>query len=577
MHALRRAGRRASTLPKPSSGIHRVPPSTNPIAASQSVQTTCIRPYSSETTDSTSDRGTPIRKLGTVGKIEEYYQLHKSKGMTANEVARDEILNEINREKVNPEGGLPPLRFTDIKTGMKYHAGRSLVTGEEAKALYGEFQAHTAIVKPGPTDLPGNPTQVHILYRNPTSPPERILESIRRLCFNPSYIVTKEFGPHAVKSTDLINVELGYCSHYLPHELKPMVLVHKNWKISKGGRSLEKIFRFDNRTSARDFANGLQRLIKIKVTKTQLVEHHPSFGIYGRRVLVRWGTEQPHEAISSWDIACAKQTDRWAGACNVKDLLPEILEWTFETKFVDRTEQTQLQAPQSDPETNASDNLMDIIEGLMATTKSLMQAAEEPSTVQATLSMASEALSKTIEKISKERVENKEMEAAREEEVLRWLNSEEGASKQEPPKETVDVPQEVIGDLAPEAGVEGPGAVDAEATHADAVDAVVDVETEYLPSETTESQTTEADAVEAETETVQAEVAEAVKTEVTDAPEAVQTEVVETTQAEVTEAAHPETAEAVQTEAPTTEAEGESQSRDTAADGQPPNDEKTSQ
>ncbi|EGX52275.1 hypothetical protein AOL_s00043g64 [Orbilia oligospora ATCC 24927] len=539
MHALRCAGRHASTIPKPSSGIRRVPPSINLITANQSAQTACRRPYSSKTNDASSERGTPIRELGTVGKIEEYYQLQRVKGMTPNEAARDEAINEINREKVNPEGGIPSLRFTDIKTGTKYHAGRSLVTGEEAKELYNEFKAHTAIVKPGPTDLPGKPTQVHILYREPTSPPERILESIRRLCFNPSYIVTKEFGPHAIKSTDLINVELGYCSHYLPHEMKPMVLVHKNWTISKGGRSLEKIFRFDNRTSARDFANGLQRLIKIKVTKTMLVEHHPAFGIYGRRVFVRWGTEQPHEAISSWDIACAKQTDRWAGACNVKDLLPEILDWTFDTKFVDKSnpEQThQTQTQQSDPETNASDNLMDIIEGLMATTKSLMQAAEEPSTVQSTLSMASEALSKTIEKISKEKEENKESAAAKEAEVLRWLNSEEGTPKQESPKETVGVPQEVIGDLAPAAEVEGSEIVNAEATKAETVDVVVDVQTEYLPSETTEPQTAEATTVKLETEAVPAEVTEA-----------------------------------VQAEATKTEAE------DAPTDGQPPNNEKTSQ
>ncbi|KAF3199937.1 hypothetical protein TWF106_002867 [Orbilia oligospora] len=545
MHALRCAGRHASTIPKPSSGIRRIPPSINLITANQSAPTTCRRPYSSKTNEASSERGTPIRELGTVGKIEEYYQLHKVKGMTANEAARDEAISEINRDKVKPEGGLPSLRFTDIKTGTKYHAGRSLVTGEEAKELYNEFKAHSAIVKPGPTDLPGKPTQVHILYREPTSPPERILESIRRLCFNPSYIVTKEFGPHAIKSTDLINVELGYCSHYLPHELKPMVLVHKNWTISKGGRSLEKIFRFDNRTSARDFANGLQRLIKIKVTKTMLVEHHPAFGIYGRRVFVRWGTEQPHEAISSWDIACAKQTDRWAGACNVKDLLPEILDWTFETKFVDKSNPEQIrqtqQPLQSDPETNASDNLMDIIEGLMATTKSLMQAAEEPSTVQSTLSMASEALSKTIEKISKEKEENKELAAAKEAEVLQWLNSEEGTPKQESPKETVTVPQEVIENLARTAEVEGSEIVNTEATKAETVDVVVDVQTEYLPSETTEPQTAETTAVKVETEAVQAEVTEA-----------------------------------VQAEATTTEVEGGDRSRDAPDNVQAPNNEKAS-
>lgn len=486
-------------------------PSINPIAAGQSVQTTCRRPYSSETTDSTSDRGTPIRKLSQVGKIEEYYRLPPDKEMTPSDVVRNEVISEINRDRVNPDGGAPPLRFTDIKTGMKYHAGRSLATGDDAKELYNEFKAYTGIVKPGPTDLPGKPTQVHILYREPTSPPERVLESIRRLCFNPSYIVTKEFGPHAVKSTDLINVELGYSSHYLPHELKPMVMVHKNWKISRGGRSLEKIFRFDNRNSARDFAHGLQRLIKIKVTKTLLVEHHPSFGVYGRRVLVRWGTEQPHEAISSWDIACAKQTDRWAASCNVKDVLPEILDWTFETKFVDRsvTEQNPPTQPQSDPETNASHNLMDIIESLMATTKSLMQSAEEPSTIQATLSMASEALSKTIEKIAKEKEENKSLESAREAEVLRWLNSEEGAHK----PETVDVPQEIIEGLARVTEAGDSGAVNAEATQAEAADAVVDVETEYLPSE---SQTVETTVAKAETEAVQTEVTEAVQAEVTE-------------------------------------------------------------
>ncbi|KAK6347793.1 hypothetical protein TWF718_005618 [Orbilia javanica] len=468
MHALRCAGRRASTLPKPSSGIHRVSRPINLIPAGQSVQTICRRPYSSETADKTSNRGTPIRKFGKLGQIEEHYKVRLGKDLSPSQTARNEVLIETSREKVNLDGP-PTLRFTDIRTGMKYFAGRTLVSGEEAKELYKEFRAHTGIVKPGPTDLPGKPTQVHILYRDPKSPPERVLESIRRLCFNPCYIVTREFGPHAVKSTDLINVELGYASHYLPHELKPMVLVHKNWKISKGGRSLEKIFRFDNRTTAKEFANGLQRLIKIKVTKNTLLEHHPVFGVYGRRVFVRWGTEQPHEAISSWDIACAKQTDRWAGACNVKDLLPEILDWTFETKFVDKGVTTGASSlPLSDPETNASENLMDIIEGLMATTKSLMQSAEEPSTIQATLSMASESLSKTIEKIAREKVDNQALEAAREDEVLRWLDSDEKAPK----PETVGVPREVTDDLA--------STVDAE-------DVIVDVETEYLPSETSEA------------------------------------------------------------------------------------------
>ncbi|KAK6501125.1 hypothetical protein TWF481_008973 [Arthrobotrys musiformis] len=489
MHAFRCVGRRTNILPKPSSGIHRAVPSISLITADQSVRTTCRRPYSSESSNPPSDRGTPIRELSKVGQIESFFNIGPNKNMSHSDAARDEIVSEINRDRVPPEGGAPGLRFTDIRTGIKYHAGRSLVSGEDSKALYDQFKAHTGIVKPGPTDLPGKPTEVHILYREPRSPPERVIDSIRRLCFNPSYIVTKDFGPHAVKSTDLINVELGYASHYLPHELKPMVMVHKNWRISKGGRSLEKIFRFDNRVTAKDFAHGLQRLIKIKVSKTLLVEHHPAFGIYGRRVFVRWGTEQPHEAISSWDIACAKQTDRWAASCNVKDLLPEILDWTFETKFVDRGAVEQKPAtPQLDPETNASDNLMDIIENLMATTKSLMQAAEEPSTVQATLSMASDSLSRAIEKIAKEKEETKVREAAKEAEVLKWLEDGEGTASPQSQGETVGVPEEVVEQLASETEGEVVESAASEATQSEESDAVVDVETEYLPSETTETE-----------------------------------------------------------------------------------------
>ncbi|KAK6532263.1 hypothetical protein TWF281_006455 [Arthrobotrys megalospora] len=461
MHAFRCARRCASALPKPSSGIHRGIPSTNLAAAGQSLQSICRRPYSSDPTEGSksvsnngtlvreigSNSGTPVREIGSVGKIEEWYGLRRDKDMTPSDQNMTDKVTEFNRERLKGATGPPKLRFTDIKTGMKYHAGRSLVTGEEAKELYAGFKPYVGIVKPGPTDLPGAPTQVHILYRETTSPPERIIESIRRLCYNPSYIVTKEFGPHTVKSTDLLNVELGYSSHFLPNELKPMVMVHKAWRIAKGGRAIEKIFRFDNRDSAREFANGLQRLIKIKITKTSLVEHHPSFGIYGRRVFVRWGTEQPEAAISSWDIACAKQTDRWAGSCNVKDLLPEILDWKFETKFVDRSFQEPKSKsepkPNPDPVTDASDNLMNIIEGLMSTTKNLMQAAEEPSTVQNALEEASAALSETIERIKKETEENKVLQEAREVEVLKWLDSEDGDGEAETQVEAEGVKEAV--------------------------------------------------------------------------------------------------------------------------------------
>ncbi|EWC44762.1 hypothetical protein DRE_06540 [Drechslerella stenobrocha 248] len=206
---------------------------------------------------------------------------------------------------------------------------REVMSPEEARKVYQEFKSHKAVITPGPTDPPGyEPREVNILWRR-TSPPERLATSISRLCYNPCYRVAKVPGPDCVNSADLVTVELGYASPALPLEPRPMHRLWKEWKISEGGAAIEKIFRFPNRAMALKFVGGLQYIMKIKISKRECLEHFPSIGIEGRRAFIRWGTHDPEPGISSFDIYCAKQTDRWAGTCGVKDALPEVTKWTF--------------------------------------------------------------------------------------------------------------------------------------------------------------------------------------------------------------------------------------------------------
>ncbi|KAF3927632.1 hypothetical protein AA313_de0209882 [Arthrobotrys entomopaga] len=339
----------------------------------------------------------------------------------------------------------PKIIFTDTKYAGTYLAGRGLIDKDKHIKLYQEFKPYTGIVKPGPTDIAGEPTEVHILYRE-TSPPEKILDGIRRLCFNPSYVVAKAHHNSTIMSTDLVGVQLGYVSHSLPHEAQPMLPAHKQWKISKGGRGLEKIFRFNNYDDAQAFLGAIPRLVRVKISKSTVVEHHPVYGISGRRVFVRWSTHEPSEGISSWDVNCAKQTDRLAGSCNVKDVLPEILEWTFETKWekqsaddtttppVPPASSSEASAPTPTDKPQSSEGLMKIIDSLMTTTQGVIMAAEDSSKVNEKLSEAEKALRMLLVDIEAEKAAQQAKEEEKEKQVQEWLESKDAeASNEESP------------------------------------------------------------------------------------------------------------------------------------------------
>ncbi|KAK6543315.1 hypothetical protein TWF694_000069 [Orbilia ellipsospora] len=334
----------------------------------------------------------------------------------------------------------PKIIFTDTKYAGTYLSGRGLIDKDKHIELYNEFKPHTGIVKPSPTDIAGESTEVHILYRD-TSPPEKILDGIRRLCFNPSYVVAKAHHSNTVMSSDLVGVQLGHVSHILPHESQPMLPVHKQWKISKGGRGLEKIFRFNNYDDAQAFMNAIPRLVRVKISKSTVVEHHPVYGISGRRVFIRWSTHEPSEGISSWDVSCAKQTDRLAGSCNVKDVLPEILQWTFETRWekksTDTTTTPQASPPSPTSSTTPSDKpqasagLMKIIDSLMVTTQGVMIAAEDSSKVNEQLSEAEEALRQLLVDIETEKAVQQSKEEEKEKQVQEWLESKDSETPNE--------------------------------------------------------------------------------------------------------------------------------------------------
>ncbi|KAK6341686.1 hypothetical protein TWF696_008754 [Orbilia brochopaga] len=237
------------------------------------------------------------------------------------------------------DGRRPPRNFDSHPMGTTKLQHRQLIPPETAAELYREFKPHKAVITPGPTDPPGyEPQEVNILWRE-SSPPERMLASLARLCFSPSYRIAKAPGPDTVNSTDLIGMQLAFGTVMLPPEPRPMKRCHKEWKIGRGGVSLEKAFRFSDAGQALRFITGLQYLMKIKIGKRDYLEHHPDLGFSGRRVFVRWGTHEPRLGISSWDIYCAKRTDFWAVRCQVRDVVPETASWTL--KCVVPRRQTQ--------------------------------------------------------------------------------------------------------------------------------------------------------------------------------------------------------------------------------------------
>ncbi|KAF3910360.1 hypothetical protein ABW20_dc0100342 [Dactylellina cionopaga] len=426
----------------------------------------------------------------------------------------------------------PNIYYSDLVLNRKQYVGKKLVPKEQHAELYKSFEPHTGIVQPGPTDLPGKPTEVHILSRSPKSPPERVFNDIRRLVWNPCYVITtsQEKLPTVV-STELVNVELGFSSHQLPRAgPKEMILCYKNWRITEGGRGLEKVFRFATREFALKFMRGLETLIKVKIKNQFVVEHHPVYGITGRRVFIKWSTHEPSEGISSWDVSCAKQTDRWASACEVKDVLPDILEWKFETRWAkpnapDTSSEalsTAVETPEATAdESTGSKNMMNIIENLMQTTKELMEATEQPSRVQRILTEATQNLSKTIESIAEEQRAHAAAEEAKETEVLQWLESNEGSSATE------------NGESAEAEKVASENA--GEDTKAEVVEAEI-IETEAIEAKTTEAENSEVENDEKlsirEGDTG-AETVEAKNTEVVEAESTVE-EIIEVSKAEIT-------------------------------------------
>ncbi|KAF3901945.1 hypothetical protein ABW21_db0209221 [Orbilia brochopaga] len=228
-----------------------------------------------------------------------------------------------------PSRGSPPANsFSQIRPpGTTKLDRRQVIPPEDSAQLYSEFKPHKGVITPGPTDPPGHePQEVKLLWRE-SSPPDRMLESLARLCYSPSYRIAKAPAPDTISSAELIGVQLAYGATQLPTTPRPMTRSYKEWKIGKGGASLEKAYRFPDAAQALRFANGLQFIMKIKIGKVDYLEHHADFAFCGRRVFVRWGTHEPQHGISSWDIYCAKRTDFWAIRCQVRDVKPETATW----------------------------------------------------------------------------------------------------------------------------------------------------------------------------------------------------------------------------------------------------------